>query len=153
VAGGGQARVIVLTTYDLDDAVHAGRCGPGERFLLKDARPADLVEAISALWRRGMRCSRRLSRGELLTGCQRASARTAQRRAGCAYPAGIEILRLVASALSNTEIAQRLGCPSHRENACFFPAAQPGCVIVRCRRSYLPTTTGLSRQSHPAEKL
>ena len=45
-AEGVAAKVIVLTTFDLDEYVHeALRAGAGG-FLLKDTRPADLLEAI-----------------------------------------------------------------------------------------------------------
>jgi DNA-binding NarL/FixJ family response regulator len=49
VAAGSPARIVILTTFDLDeyvyDAIRAGASG----FLLKDARPAQLVDAIEVV--------------------------------------------------------------------------------------------------------
>jgi len=45
-AAGGPARVLILTTYDLDHYVYAGLRVGASGFLLKDAPPADLLAAI-----------------------------------------------------------------------------------------------------------
>jgi DNA-binding NarL/FixJ family response regulator len=45
-AAGGPARVLILTTYDLDHYVYAGLRAGASGFLLKDAPPADLLAAI-----------------------------------------------------------------------------------------------------------
>jgi DNA-binding NarL/FixJ family response regulator len=45
-AAGGPARVLILTTYDLDRYVYAGLRAGASGFLLKDAPPADLLAAI-----------------------------------------------------------------------------------------------------------
>jgi DNA-binding NarL/FixJ family response regulator len=42
----GAPRVIILTTYDLDEHLYAALRAGASGFLLKDVRPADLVEAI-----------------------------------------------------------------------------------------------------------
>ena len=46
VASGNAARIIVLTTFDADEYVFAALRAGASGFLLKDVRPADLVEAI-----------------------------------------------------------------------------------------------------------
>ena len=46
VASGNSARIIVLTTFDADEYVFAALRAGASGFLLKDVRPADLVEAI-----------------------------------------------------------------------------------------------------------
>ncbi len=46
VAAGGPAKVLILTTYDLDQYVYAGLRAGASGFLLKDAPPADLLAAI-----------------------------------------------------------------------------------------------------------
>ncbi len=43
---GGPAKVLILTTYDLDRYVYAGLRAGASGFLLKDAPPADLLAAI-----------------------------------------------------------------------------------------------------------
>jgi DNA-binding NarL/FixJ family response regulator len=45
-AAGGPARVLILTTYDLDQYVYAGLRAGASGFLLKDAPPAELLAAI-----------------------------------------------------------------------------------------------------------
>ena len=45
-AAGGPAKVLILTTYDLDQYVYAGLRAGASGFLLKDAPPADLLAAI-----------------------------------------------------------------------------------------------------------
>ncbi|GIF55621.1 response regulator [Asanoa iriomotensis] len=49
VAAGLPARVIVLTTFDLDEYVYAALRAGASGFLLKDAPPADLLAAIRAV--------------------------------------------------------------------------------------------------------
>ncbi len=104
----GDARVLILTTYDLDeyvyDALRAGASG----FLLKDAPPEQLVEAI-----------RVIARGEALL-APRVTRRLIEefaRRAPPRAPTGVldeltererEVLRLVARGMSNAEIAAAL---------------------------------------------
>jgi DNA-binding NarL/FixJ family response regulator len=46
VAAGGPARILILTTFDLDQYVYAGLRAGASGFLLKDAPPGDLLAAI-----------------------------------------------------------------------------------------------------------
>jgi DNA-binding NarL/FixJ family response regulator len=108
VASGSPTRVIILTTYDVDDSVFAALRAGASGFLLKDARPAELVEAI-----------RVVARGDALL-APSVTRRLLDRFAGVLPAPGappdlgeltereVEVLRLVALALSNAEIAERL---------------------------------------------
>ncbi|MFI1989948.1 response regulator [Actinoplanes sp. NPDC020271] len=49
VASGSAARVLILTTFDLDENVYAALRAGASGFLLKDVPPADLVSAIHAV--------------------------------------------------------------------------------------------------------
>src|SRR4029079_12827754 len=51
IAAGSSARVIVLTTYDVDDAVFAALRAGASGFMLKDVRPADLADAVRVVAR------------------------------------------------------------------------------------------------------
>jgi DNA-binding NarL/FixJ family response regulator len=107
-ATGHPARIIMLTTFDLDEPVFAALRAGASGFLLKDTRPDDLVAAI-----------RVVARGEALL-APTVTRRLLDRFAG-ELPGGrppprldalsdreVEVLTLVAQALSNDEIAERL---------------------------------------------
>jgi DNA-binding NarL/FixJ family response regulator len=109
VASGSETRVIVLTTYDVDDSVFAALRAGASGFMLKDVRPAELVEAI-----------RVVAQGDALLApsvTRRLLDRFADSLPGPAAPLPdladltereAEVLRLVALALSNAEIAEQL---------------------------------------------
>jgi DNA-binding NarL/FixJ family response regulator len=109
VASGSPARIVILTTYDVDEYVYAALRAGASGFLLKDVRPAELTEAI-----------RVVARGDALL-APGVTRRLLDRFAGVlpddsARPADleeltereVEVLRFVAMALSNAEIASRL---------------------------------------------
>ncbi|WP_432181624.1 response regulator [Streptomyces sp. NBC_00063] len=49
VASGGRSRVLVLTTFDLDEYAHSALRAGASGFLLKDARPEELLAGIRAV--------------------------------------------------------------------------------------------------------
>ena len=102
-------RVLVLTTFDLDEYVYAALRAGASGFLLKDTPPADLLAAI-----------RIVAAGDALLApavTRRHIAEFARRPEPGQRPAGTlegvtdrerEVLILIARGLSNTEIAQAL---------------------------------------------
>ena len=48
-AAGGRSRILILTTFDLDEYVHAALRAGASGFLLKDARPDELLAGIRAV--------------------------------------------------------------------------------------------------------
>jgi len=107
IASGHPARIVILTTFDLDEAVFAALRAGASGFMLKDIRAAELVEAI-----------RVVARGEALlapTVTRRLLDRFADALPGEPPPSldeltprEVEVLRLVARAMTNAEIAERL---------------------------------------------
>jgi DNA-binding NarL/FixJ family response regulator len=105
VSAGTRARILVLTTFDLDEYVYASIRAGASGFLLKDVQPDELADAI-----------RVVAAGNSLFGpaaTQRLLERFADEPRAVRSLDGLtererEILGLMASGLSNAEIAQRL---------------------------------------------
>jgi DNA-binding NarL/FixJ family response regulator len=104
------ARVIILTTFDLDEyvieALRAGASG----FLLKDVQPGQLVDGIRVVAAGEALLAPSVTRRLLDRFSQALPADDAERARSLETLTGreLEILRLVAGGLSNAEIADRL---------------------------------------------
>jgi len=109
VASGSPARIIILTTHDVDEYVFAALRAGASGFLLKDVRPPDLVEGIRVVARGDALLAASVTR-RLLDRFANVLPDTAARPADLEEltQRELEVLRLVALALSNAEIAARL---------------------------------------------
>jgi DNA-binding NarL/FixJ family response regulator len=108
VGSGSAARILILTTFDLDEYVYQAIRAGASGFLLKDVQPQQLVEAI-----------RIVASGEALLAptvtrrlLSRFASLPAEERAPPELSAlterEVEVLRLLATGLSNAELAERL---------------------------------------------
>ena len=109
VASGSDTRILVLTTFDLDEYVYGAIRAGASGFLLKDVRPGELVDAI-----------RVVASGNALLGptavdrlLRQFSAPVDERpldtvAVGSLTDREAETLRLLANGLSNAEIASTL---------------------------------------------
>jgi len=116
VQAGNPARIIILTTFDLDelivDALRAGASG----FLLKDTRPADLADAVRVVAGGDALLAPAVTRRLLDRFAAMPGAAGAPAGGQGNWPEGldgltpreVEVLTLVARAYSNAEIAERL---------------------------------------------
>jgi DNA-binding NarL/FixJ family response regulator len=109
VASGSASRIIMLTTYDLDEYVFAALRAGASGFMLKDVRPAELVEGVRVVARGDALLAATVTRRLLdrfvnslpdpAAAAPRIDELTARE---------VEVLREVAAARSNLEIAERL---------------------------------------------
>lgn len=107
LAADGAARVLILTTFDLDEYVYEGLSSGASGFVLKDDPPEQLIAAIRTvaagdallspgITKRVIKRFARIQRPEPPKGFDELTERER------------EILRLIASGLSNAEIAREL---------------------------------------------
>ncbi len=108
VASGSAARIIILTTHDIDEYVFAALRAGASGFLLKDVRPPDLVEGIRVVARGDALLAASVTRRLLDSFAAVLPDNEPKRGLGELTEREREVLRLVALALSNAEIAQRL---------------------------------------------
>lgn len=112
-AAAAPVKVLVVTTFNLDAYVYeALRAGAGG-FLLKDAPPAELVNAVRTVAAGDSLLAPAVTRRLIGRFADHVRPRTAEPSDGDGHPAGLtqretQVLKLIATGLSNAEIAAEL---------------------------------------------
>ncbi len=108
-AGPHRPRVLMLTTFDLDDYVYEALRAGASGFLLKDAPVADLIHAVHMIATGGALLAPSVTRRLIADFAARPRATPARPpRLRALAPRETEVLRLVARGLSNAEISADL---------------------------------------------
>jgi DNA-binding NarL/FixJ family response regulator len=106
-------RVLVLTTFDLDEYVYESLRAGASAFLLKDAKEQQLVAAIRVVADGGSLFAPSVTRRLIEKFAEPARTPTASAQLDHLTAREREVLRLVARGLSNAEIATQLVVTEH----------------------------------------
>jgi DNA-binding NarL/FixJ family response regulator len=101
-------RVLMLTTFDLDEYVYAALRAGASGFLLKDATAAELVHAVRVVAAGDALLAPSITRRLIADFARQPHPGPPAPSLGALTPRETEVLRLIAHGLSNTEISDTL---------------------------------------------
>ncbi len=110
-SAGSETRVLILTTFDLDEYVYDALCAGASGFLLKDVTAERLFDAVRVIAAGEALLAPSVTRRLIGEFARQRPRRTGSDPAGslaALTPRETEVLRLIAEGMSNPEIAARL---------------------------------------------
>jgi DNA-binding NarL/FixJ family response regulator len=107
-AGPGRPRVLMLTTFDLDEYVYEALRSGASGFLLKDATAAELVHAVRVVGAGDALLAPSVTRRLITDFARQPHSGPPPPPISALTPRETEVLRLIAHGLSNTEISDTL---------------------------------------------
>jgi DNA-binding NarL/FixJ family response regulator len=107
-AGSEDVKVLMLTTFDLDEHVYAALSAGASGFLLKDATPEELVHAVRVVAAGESLLAPTVTSRLVREFARRSAGRPRRELVSSLTEREIEVLQLVAAGLSNAELAERL---------------------------------------------
>jgi len=105
----GDVRVIILTTFDLDEYVYGALRAGASGFLVKDTEPVELLHGVRVVARGDALIAPAITRRLIAEFAGRAARPGPDPRVEALTEREREVMCLVATGLSNDEIATRLG--------------------------------------------
>ncbi|HYU03946.1 MAG TPA: response regulator transcription factor [Jatrophihabitantaceae bacterium] len=106
--GTGNVKVLILTTFDLDEHVYAALSAGASGFLLKDATPEELVHAVRVVAAGEALLAPTVTSRLVREFARRSAGRPRRELLASLTERETEVLQLVAAGLSNAELAERL---------------------------------------------
>ncbi len=101
-------KVLILTTFDLDEHVYAALSAGASGFLLKDATPEELVHAVRVVAAGEALLAPTVTSRLVREFARRSAGRPRRELLASLTERETEVLQLVAAGLSNAELAERL---------------------------------------------